>query len=335
MSEYQLPSTREQLHLLVHERIASDPIEPVEVSFLSRSENPNEIIRTKAGIESTFFDSGHAGQRNIDERGVAETRQSIHQHALGNKIAELALESAVRAKGAEEREARLDDANKGLRADNDFLYEKAYLDPVTNIPNRAAFEKDLTEALISKRSTGFDYILIDLKDFKMVNDMYGLPGGDQALFAIAQSLIRKLRKGETLYRIGGDEFVILRDKKVSQENDRRQKQREYDNARREESDDQMMIELTVESSMIEATRLFLAMMGKMITSEDEVALRASCGITAYRPGDTRESIEERAEAAMKKHKRNQGPSYRQSIASTAQDSHKPSSRRTVFKRPQS
>jgi diguanylate cyclase (GGDEF)-like protein len=52
-------------------------------------------------------------------------------------------------------------------------------------------------------------VLVDLDGFKRLNDTYGHQHGDQVLRAIAAALSGALRRGDTLFRIGGDEFAAL------------------------------------------------------------------------------------------------------------------------------
>ena len=80
-------------------------------------------------------------------------------------------------------------------------------DPLTGVSNRRAFDAALQNAA----STGEPYalILIDLDDFKRVNDEQGHPAGDDVLCSVAMAASTIARKGDCVARLGGDEFAIL------------------------------------------------------------------------------------------------------------------------------
>ncbi len=88
------------------------------------------------------------------------------------------------------------------------LAHQAHHDPLTGLPNRLLFAERLDEAI---RKGPFVLIFVDLDDFKDVNDRFGHAGGDELLCAVGQRLQRCVRDGDTLARIGGDEFAILID----------------------------------------------------------------------------------------------------------------------------
>ncbi|CCQ12264.1 diguanylate cyclase/phosphodiesterase (GGDEF & EAL domains) with PAS/PAC sensor(s) [Pseudoalteromonas luteoviolacea B = ATCC 29581] len=80
-------------------------------------------------------------------------------------------------------------------------------DSLTNLPNRASFLKQVKHRLDS--SEPFAILLIDLNNFKEINDALGHFVGDQLLQQLAQRLTQALLPQNKLYRIGGDEFVLF------------------------------------------------------------------------------------------------------------------------------
>jgi diguanylate cyclase (GGDEF)-like protein len=84
-------------------------------------------------------------------------------------------------------------------------------DPLTGLHNRRQFNEMLNyEVSRSERHQHeFSVLMLDLDDFKDINDSYGHPTGDTALCAIATVLLEHTRKGDLCARIGGDEFAII------------------------------------------------------------------------------------------------------------------------------
>ncbi|MCA9328436.1 GGDEF domain-containing protein [Candidatus Saccharibacteria bacterium] len=282
----------EQIKQQAHDRLELDAnIRPVGAEFFSRGVHDERINQSKAAIDAAGMD-------------VGSTMQAIHRHAVGEMVALIALENADRADSAEEQ--------------NEYLYEKAFVDELTKVGNRAAFDRDLLCAFLTKRKKGFDLIAIDLKDFKHINDTYGYGIGDTALYSIAQSLFKKLRGGETLYRIGGDEFMIIRDieeyEKVRRNGAGKKGEERRVTDRRHsddgEIDNEKMVQRVVGDAAEAATEMLYSLAGSDLKDLEKLKLRASCGVASYQPGDTRKSLKKRAEIEMKKNKANQGPSRR-------------------------
>jgi diguanylate cyclase (GGDEF)-like protein len=86
------------------------------------------------------------------------------------------------------------------------LRERAATDPLTGLGHHATFHETLARAHRRPRTA---VVLLDLDGFKRVNDTFGHQHGDRVLRAIADALTGALRRGDTLFRIGGDEFAAL------------------------------------------------------------------------------------------------------------------------------
>ena len=87
----------------------------------------------------------------------------------------------------------------------------AYRDTLTSLPNRLLFADRLEQSVIrSERSrTSMALMLIDIDDFKLVNDSFGHDAGDKLIKAVGQLISRSLRRADTIARLGGDEFAVI------------------------------------------------------------------------------------------------------------------------------
>jgi diguanylate cyclase (GGDEF)-like protein len=87
----------------------------------------------------------------------------------------------------------------------------AVLDPLTGLLNRSSLESRVVEIEQQARLTGgpVSVVLLDLDRFKQVNDTYGHERGDAVLLDVAYEIRKSLRSFELVYRIGGEEFLVL------------------------------------------------------------------------------------------------------------------------------
>ncbi|HTW10997.1 MAG TPA: GGDEF domain-containing protein [Acidimicrobiales bacterium] len=93
----------------------------------------------------------------------------------------------------------------------DVLGHDASHDSLTGLLNRRSYELLLDQAVSRARRYGWPFalVLLDLDDFKVVNDRYGHAAGDAALRAVGTELRAALRGGDVAARLGGDEFALL------------------------------------------------------------------------------------------------------------------------------
>jgi diguanylate cyclase (GGDEF)-like protein len=87
----------------------------------------------------------------------------------------------------------------------------ALVDPLTDLGNRRAFETELERgwARMERTARPLALIIADIDRFKAFNDRYGHRTGDEVLKGVARALQSAVRKGDTAFRLGGEEFVVL------------------------------------------------------------------------------------------------------------------------------
>ncbi len=106
--------------------------------------------------------------------------------------------------------AVIEDITDRRRAEDEIRH-LAYFDPLTHLPNRRLLMDRLGQALIaSQRSKEIGALMIlDLDQFKSINDSLGHDIGDRLLIEVAQRLTETLRHQDTVSRMGGDEYIVL------------------------------------------------------------------------------------------------------------------------------
>ncbi|HET6530332.1 MAG TPA: bifunctional diguanylate cyclase/phosphodiesterase [Actinoplanes sp.] len=141
-------------------------------------------------------------------------------------------------------------------------------DALTQLPNRVYFQSRLHKAVSAPGDRPVAVALIDLDDFKEVNDTLGHEVGDQLLIAVAQRLNACVRVEDTVARLGGDEFVVVLD-----------------------GADPAAADLAAER-MVEALRL------PVVADGHELPIHASIGIADGRTGDEPSVLLRHADIAM-------------------------------------
>jgi len=91
------------------------------------------------------------------------------------------------------------------------LEQMAYYDSLTDLPNRRLYEKLIKQEISLMQRYGHETVLIilDIDNFKKINDTYGHPVGDDILRQVADLLKSNVRDSDTVFRFGGEEFIIL------------------------------------------------------------------------------------------------------------------------------
>ena len=147
-------------------------------------------------------------------------------------------------------------------------------DPLTDLPNRAHFNRALNIALAAKRP--FALLTLDLDRFKSVNDLFGHPAGDDTLCRVADLLRASVRGDDVVARVGGDEFAIVQTA-VSAPDDARKL----------------------------AQRILESLAAIMDVTRDPMAVGMSIGVSLYpQDGEDAETLQQNADTALYRAKNN-------------------------------
>lgn len=94
---------------------------------------------------------------------------------------------------------------------NEELFTQARRDPLTRLGNRLRLQEDLDTfgARATRYGHSYSALLCDIDHFKLYNDHYGHLAGDEVLQRVANAIMRTSRSGDTAYRYGGEEFLVL------------------------------------------------------------------------------------------------------------------------------
>jgi diguanylate cyclase len=234
----------------------------------------NEVLKQEPEGSAPARTLQNAIAQNVDvERKVAKAAEDLDR--VNRLLAEEVAKQASLASELEDTKSWLartrDDLAESRTQEKDARQE-ALRDSLTGIPNRASFDQALDHGLTQARrhDRKLAVFLIDIDDFKSINDSHGHALGDKVLLMVAERLQSSLREEDTVCRWGGDEFAAL------------------------------LPEVDQEADLLRLADKLVRRIAEECELEGAVlAVRASIGIALFpADGDTAEGLFKNADAAM-------------------------------------
>lgn len=235
-------------------------------------------------------------QVRSDVKKLHHTVKNTHEISDLKKAVSMQLSGLMRAmdefkRKEEERENRLqgryedligkveqmEQETRKVKAHMEEERLRARTDPLTGLPNRAAYDEHLTQEYErwSRYRTAFTVVVCDLDYFKRVNDTYGHLAGDKVLRLVAKVITKNIRVTDFVARYGGEEFVII------------------------------MPSTSVEEAAAAMDKLREAMQSSPFNFHGKpVSITMSFGVTEIKEGDSVDEVFERADEALYQAKEN-------------------------------
>ncbi len=186
--------------------------------FESRRAGFVDLVRTPGGREMAIRQAMVAPL--VGETGVVGMLTVANRLTEGTAFGRddlLLLETIANQAAVALENGQLEQSLAELSRLKEQLRHQAYHDPLTELPNRVSFAETASSRIATERSDGVRpvVLLLDLDDFKAVNDTLGHAAGDDLLVMVAERIRGCLREGDVAARLGGDEFAILVDDEPS------------------------------------------------------------------------------------------------------------------------
>ncbi|WP_456381620.1 GGDEF domain-containing protein [Hydrogenimonas sp.] len=200
----------------------------------------------------------------IEIERIAEEKNEIDIQSFKNRFAAFQHDLLQELQHA-------NDIIKSLEQEVEELQKQSNIDSLTKLFNRKALEIDGRELFrhSKERNLNIVVLMIDVDDFKKINDTFGHIAGDKVLILLAKLFKSSIREYDKAYRYGGEEFLII-----------------FNRAQKENA-------VKVAERIMKAVRN-----NKLIYKNQVIRITLSMGLTEHQKGDTLESMIERADAAV-------------------------------------
>ena len=250
---------------------ASDTLRSISDSQVSSVDQAKEILANSYKKLAEKSLSSYKSTNDSFEKITKEHQGALNQHqnelidypSIRDKFDTLQNNMSDEVKKANELITKL---SKEVRE----LEKNSNLDPLTKVFNKGALDKYLAK-ICNKGYIKHELhlLILDVDDFKQVNDLHGHLAGDKVLIYLTKLLRNTLRDGDEVFRFGGEEFVII-------------------------------LNRIEEKSCLEITERILNLIrsNRLIYKGKSLSITASIGATSYQKGDTPTTLIERADRAL-------------------------------------
>ena len=202
-------------HVLDFLREASEVISVIDAKSLASIDHAKHIFTNTykriatEGLSSykqtndRFQELSTMHEKTIEKTKIAYQDAKIHLPSITEKFNEI-------QKHMTEEVNRANDIISSLTKQVAELEKTSNIDPLTQVFNRRALSTYLKD-ICSKKDIPYELhlLILDLDDFKTINDKYGHVAGDKILIFISNILRKTLRDGDKVFRYGGEEFIII------------------------------------------------------------------------------------------------------------------------------
>ncbi|MGZ0704239.1 diguanylate cyclase [Pseudomonas piscis] len=199
----------------------NERLEAFQNNLQAASDGHADISSAARAMDSQIREQVDGLQSSVQEAAdLDDLKQVLESHLEGllgtmdqhqKQRDEREKDMAVRLQSLATRVSSMEQEAQGYREHLEEQRQKALVDPLTGLPNRAAWSERLEHEVGQWQRHGNSLLLamLDLDHFKRINDNYGHLAGDKVLKIIANVLRKRLRGTDFIARFGGEEFVLL------------------------------------------------------------------------------------------------------------------------------
>lgn len=175
----------------------------------------------RESLNNLMQDSVKTIKKNVEGANDILQLKTVVVHNIDlirSGVEEFMTSANARHQAIEQRNNALLDKMSKMEAETNELQnkltenrKKLLFDSLTGVGSRLSYDEQLEQELArwQRYGTSFSYVILDIDHFKKINDKFGHSAGDKALKITAKMMLSQIRKSDSIFRIGGEEFVLL------------------------------------------------------------------------------------------------------------------------------